>query len=418
MNKRDFLRAAGGASLASVFGERLWAEYAAQPAARLAQDEAFWSQIRARYRITPEYINLENGYYLMQSEPVLEAFIGRVRDVNLSASRYMRTRQAEDKLAVRRRLAEMAGCPAEELIITRNTTESLDTVIAGYDWRAGDEAVMAESDYGAMLDMFQLQARRYGIVNRVVRLPLDPRSDDEIVALYEGAITARTRLLMVCHMINITGQILPVRKICDMAHRHGVPVMVDGAHAFAQLDFRIPDLNCDYYGSSLHKWLGVPIGAGLLYVRRDRIAGLWPLFAESASVPDDDITKLNHTGTHPPHTDLAINDAIDFHNAIGVQRKEARLRRLQRYWTDQVRGVSGISLNTPSDPARAGAIANVRVDRMTPAELARALFDQHRIWTVAIDREPVRGVRVTPHLFTTTQELDALVRALRSLAQG
>jgi selenocysteine lyase/cysteine desulfurase len=193
---------------------------------------------------------------------------------------------------------------------------------------------------------------------------------------------------------------------------------VDGAHAFAQLDFRIPDLGCDYYGSSLHKWLGVPIGAGLLYVRHDRIAPLWPLFAESDSVPDDDITKLNHTGTHPPHTDLAINDAIDFHNSVGVQRKEARLRYLQRYWTDQVRGIPGISLNTPSDPARSGAIANVRVDRMAPEQLAQTLFDQHRIWTVAIDRESVRGVRVTPHLFTTTAELDALVRALRSLARG
>jgi len=407
MNKREFLKTVAGAGA--------WTRYAAMPSAQLAQEEAFWASIRGRFRVTDEYVNLENGYYLMQSEPVLEAYIRHVRDVNLSASRYMRTRAAPDKLAVRRRLAELAGCPAEELIITRNTTESLDTVIGGFPWRAGDEAIFADTDYGAMQDMFRLQARRHGIVNRVLTLPLHPRSDEEIVSLYESAVTDRTRLIMVCHVVNLTGHILPVRSICDMARRRGVQVMVDGAHAFAQLDFRIPDLGGDYYGASLHKWLGAPLGSGLLYVRRDRVAGLWPMFAENASVRDDDIMKLNHTGTHPPHTDLAINDAIDFHAMIGVQRKEARLRYLQRYWTDQVRGVAGITLNTPADPQRSCAIANVRVDRMTPGELARTLFERHRIWTVAINRPPVMGVRVTPHLFTTTQELDSLVAALRSL---
>jgi selenocysteine lyase/cysteine desulfurase len=274
---------------------------------------------------------------------------------------------------------------------------------------------MANQDYGAMLDMFRLQARRRGIVNRVLDLPMDPQSDDEIVQLYESAITAKTRLLMVCHMVNITGQILPVTKICDMAHRHGVQVMVDGAHAFAQLEFAIPDLRCDYYGSSLHKWLGTPLGAGLLYVRRDRIAGLWPIFAD-LGMADDDIRKLNHTGTHPVHTDLAINDALDFHQGIGIQRKEERLRYLQRYWTDQVRGQRGIILNSPSDPRRTGAIANVGVASLAPAALARTLLEQHRIWTVAIDGAGVHGVRITPHLFTSTAELDALVRALRALA--
>jgi selenocysteine lyase/cysteine desulfurase len=415
MNKRDFVRSLGGLSLGVIFGEERWARYAALPPRQLAQDEPFWADIRRQYLITDDYINLENGYFLMQSQPVLEAYIGHVRDINRQASHYMRTRQFDDKLAVRTRLATMAGCSPQELIITRNTTESLDTVIAGFDWRAGDEAVMAAQDYGAMLDMFRLQARRYGIVNRVVSLPMDPQSDDELVQLYENAITAKTRLLMVCHMVNITGQILPVAKISDMAHRHGVQVMVDGAHAFAQLEFAIPDLRCDYYGSSLHKWLGTPLGAGLLYVKRDRIAGLWPIYGDSSAL-DGDIRKLNHTGTHPVYTDLAINDALDFHQGIGIQRKEARLRYLQRYWTDQVRGHSGITLNTPSDPQRCGAIANVGVASLAPAELARALLEQHRIWTVAIDSAGVHGVRVTPHLFTSTTELDALVRALRTLA--
>ena len=178
MHKRDFVRTLGAVSLGLLFGDDLWARYAAQPAHRLAQDEAFWARIRGQYLLTPDYINLENGYYLMQSQPVLEAFIGRVRDVNRQASRYMRTRQFDDKAAVRDRLAAMAGVPPQELIITRNTTESLDVVIGGFPWQAGDEAVMAEQDYGAMLDMFRLQARRHGIVNRVVSLPMDPRSDD------------------------------------------------------------------------------------------------------------------------------------------------------------------------------------------------------------------------------------------------
>ncbi len=415
MHKRDFLRGLAGGSLALLFGDELWARYAVLPPAALARDERFWGTIRRRYRLTDEYINLENGYYSMQAEPVLESFIGHVRAVNREAAHYMRTRMSEDKLAVRIRLAALAGCSPEELIITRNTTESLDTVIAGFDWRAGDEAVMAEQDYGAMRDMFALQARRHGIVPRSVTLPLDPASDDELVALYEAALTPQTRLLMISHLVNITGQILPVAAICDMAHRHGVPVMVDGAHAFAHLDFTIPGLRCDFYGASLHKWLGAPLGAGILYVKRDRIAPLWPIYGD-AGIPDDDIRKLNHTGTHPCHTDLGINAAIDFHEMIGVQRKEARLRYLQRHWTDQVRGHPRISLNTPTDPARSCAIANVGVTGLTPGELSSALLDRYRIYTVAIDGRGVHGARVTPQLFTTTAELDQLVRGLKTLA--
>ncbi|HUK62726.1 MAG TPA: aminotransferase class V-fold PLP-dependent enzyme [Dongiaceae bacterium] len=415
MDKREFLQTLGGASLALIFGPEAWARYAALPPARLAQDEDFWAAIRAKYLLTPDYINLENGYYLMQSQPVLEAFIGRVRDINVRASRYMRTVMPDDNLAARTRLAALGGCPVEELIITRNTTESLDTVIGGFHWNAGDEAVMAQQDYGAMLDMFGLQARRHGIVNRVLSLPMDPRSDDEIVRLYESAITPKTRLLMICHMVNITGQVLPVAAVADMAHRHDVQVMVDGAHTFGQLAFAIPELRADYFASSLHKWLGSPLGSGILWVRRDHIGELWPTFAE-LGIPDTDIRRLNHTGTQPVHTILGINDALDFHESIGIARKEARLRYLQRYWTDKVRGHPRIYLNTPSDPRRTGAIANVGIAGMAPAALGQTLFDRYRIWTVAIDGAGVRGVRVTPHLFTSTGELDAFVAALKELA--
>ncbi|HNC24486.1 MAG TPA: aminotransferase class V-fold PLP-dependent enzyme, partial [Opitutaceae bacterium] len=377
----------------------------------------FWAGVRAQYRLDPDRINFENGYYCIMPEPVLEATAARMRAQNLSGSYYLRTRMEDDRLVVRRRLAEFAGCATEELVVTRNTTESLDTVIAGFDWKAGDEAVMAAQDYGSMLDMFRVQARRHGIVNRVVSLPRHPVDDDEIVRLYEGALGPRTRLLMVSHLVNITGQILPIRKICDMAHSRGVPVMVDGAHTFAHLDFRIPDLGCDYYGASLHKWLGAPLGHGLLYVRRDRIAGLWPLFGET-NYADDDIRKLNHVGTHPVPTELAILDALDFHQHIGAARKEARLRELQERWTRQVRGLKGLTLNTPAQSARACAIANVRVDRLSPGALAKTLLEQHRIWTVAIDSDAadVHGVRVTPNIFTTPEEVDGLAAALRSLA--
>ena len=415
MDKRDFIRTLGSASLGVMFSPGLLARYSAMPYERIAEDEAFWRTIRGKYRLTPDYINLENGYYSMQAEPVLDAFIGHVRSINVQASRYMRTRQPDDKLRVRTRLAKMAGVSPEELIITRNTTESLDTVINGFDWQPGDEAVMAEQDYGAMLDMFKLQARRRGIMNRVVSLPLDPRSDDEIVQLYANAITPRTRLLMVGHMVNITGHILPVRAISDMAHARGVEVMTDGAHAFAQLAFNIPDLGCDYYGASLHKWLGTPLGAGILYVKQDRIAKLWPIYAD-IGMADTDIRKLNHTGTHPVHTDLGIENAVDFHEAIGIERKEARLRYLQQYWTKQVRGVKNIIVNTPSDPKRSCAIANVGVANMKPGDLAKTLMDRYKVFTVAIDGANVHGVRVTPQLFTTPQELDVFVRALKELA--
>jgi selenocysteine lyase/cysteine desulfurase len=415
MNKREFLRTMGGASLGVLLGDRVWAQYAQVPPSALAPDERFWALIRQQYRLTPDYINLENGYFSMQARPVLEAFVGRVREINYEASHYMRTRQFDDKLAARTQLAAMGGCSPEELIITRNTTESLDTVIAGHDWKPGDEAVMAEQDYGAMLDMFKLQAKRHGIVNRIVSLPIDPESDDALVQLYENAITPATRLLMVSHMVNITGQILPVRKIADMAHRRGVAVMVDAAHTFAQIDHRIPDLGCDYYGASLHKWLGTPLGAGLLYVRRERIPSLWPVFAD-ASMSDTDIRKLNHTGTHPVHTDLAIASAIAFHESMGIQRKEARLRYLQQYWTSRVRGSRNIVLNTPAAPFRSCAIANVGIAGLAPSVLATTLLSKYGVWTVAIDTANVHGVRITPHVYTSTTELDTFVRALRALA--
>lgn len=417
MDKRDFLRTVGGAMSAAMFADLLPAGAIATPASsRPAGPVDFWADLRRRYHLPKDRIDLEHGYYVRMADDVLDAFVAHARAVNVDASFYMRTRQVEDKLASRTLLAGLAGCAPDELIVTRNTTESLDTVIAGFPWRAGDEAVMAETDYHAMLSMFRQVARRHGVENKIVSVPLDPKSDDEVVDVYAKAITAKTRLLMVCHIVNVTGHVLPVKKIVDMAHAKGVMVMVDGAHAFAHLDFRIPDLGCDYYGASLHKWLGCPLGAGILYVKKDRIRELWPLFGDHHA--DDSIDKLNHTGTHPAHTDLAIVDAIKLHWEIGAARKEQRLRSLQRYWTDKVRGSDRIVLNTPSDAARTCAIANVGVAGVKPEELANVLLEKYRIFTVAIDGAGVHGVRVTPQVYTTTEELDALVAALREIAAG
>ncbi len=419
MDKRQFLKTSsliGIGSLLSLPGLASLIESVSHiPSKELAKDEDFWEAIRKNYKLKPDYINLENGYYCIQPQEVLEAYINHIRDINMQGAYYMRTVQFENKNKMVAKLAELAGCEKDELIITRNTTESLDMIIAGMNWKEGDEAIMADQDYGAMLDMFSQVSKRYGVINKVVSIPNHPKSDEEIIELYAKAITKNTKLLMVCHMINITGQILPVRKICDMAHSKGVLVMVDGAHAFAHFQFKLSDLNCDFYGCSLHKWLSVPIGAGFLYAKRENISKIWPLLAE-AGRPENDILKLNHTGTIPVHTDLAIANAIDFYNKIGGQKKEDRLRYLQNYWTNKVRNIPNIVLNTPDDLKRSCAIANVGIKNMSPAIMAETLLKKYKIYTVAIDGKGVHGCRITPNVYTSTQELDEFVIALKEMA--
>jgi len=413
VSKRSFLKTlALSAGMPLMSNGKEWMEWMANQ----TQSNDFWLQIRNDYELKSDYINLENGYYSMMAKPVMEAYLNDIRYINREHSYYMRTVQFENKYHTRNRLAQLLGCSNEELIITRNTTESLDTVINGIDWKPGDEAIAAWQDYGSMLDMFRQQERRYGIKLNMVSVPNHPQNDEEIISLYEKAITPKTKLIMICHIINITGQILPVKKICDMAHAHGVEVMVDGAHAVAHIHLNLKEMGCDYYGSSLHKWLGAPLGAGILYVNKDNIEKLWPLFGELAFATND-IRKLNHTGTIPVATDLAINHAIDYHLKIGIERKEARLKFLKNYWTEKVMNKKNVVLNTPSAPERTGAIANVGVKNLPPSQLAKTLLNKYKIWTVAIENEKagVQGVRITPHLYTTTQELDKLVEAIVEL---
>ena len=419
MNKRDFLKKASlmGITASSFISqiEKLVSSVEHLSPLQLASDEDFWATIRADYKLKPDYINLENGYYCFLPQQTLNHLIDHLKEVNYQGSYYMRTVQWENKKRSAEKLAAIVNCSADELVITRNTTESLDTIIGGFPWQAGDEAIMARQDYGAMINMFRQVERRHGIKRVVIDVPMHPQSDEEVVAAYEAAITQNTKLLMVCHLVNITGHILPIRKICDMAHAKGVEVMVDGAHAFAQIEVDMKALDCDYYGTSLHKWMSVPLGAGFLYVKKSKIAQIWPLFAEEDLKPDD-IRRLNHTGTHPVHTDLAIANAIDYHNAIGLERKSARLRFLQNYWTDQVRDLDHIVLNTPKDRQRSCAIANVGIKGMKPAELSKTLLEKYKIWTVAIDGAGVHGCRITPNVYTTLQELDVFVAALKDMA--
>ena len=419
MNKREFLKnvslaAVGLPFIRTSFSTSLNTLKHLSPN-QIATEENFWLQVRKDYSLKPDYINLESGYYNIIPNPTLNHMIDHARMVNYEGSYYMRTVQWDQKNAMAAKLAKVVGTSAKNLIITRNTTESLDMVIKGMNWKKGDEAVYAKQDYGAMKMMFEQVSRRYGTKNIIVSVPNHPTSDEEIVRIYQNAITSRTKLLMVCHMVNITGQILPIKKICQMAHKKGVQVMVDGAHCVGHFQFKIDDLECDYYGSSLHKWLAVPLGTGMLYVRDKHIDNLWPVFAEHHREPGD-IARLNHVGTHPVYHDLSIENAIEYYAMLGAERKEARLRYLQEYWSTSVRTHPNILVNTPKESFRACGIANVGLKNLKPHELAKQLMDRYQIFTVAIDYANVQGCRISPNVFTTTQELDVFVKALQELA--
>jgi selenocysteine lyase/cysteine desulfurase len=419
MNKRSFFKKAAitgiGASLGMDALAALFETKIDVSAEVLASDEQFWKKIRKHYLLKPDYINLENGYYNFIPQPLLEKFIGHVREVNYQGAYYMRNNAVENKKRVTAKLAALVGCEADQVAITRNTTESLDIVIAGKHWEKGDETIMAEQDYGSIIEMLKHVGDRYGVVNKMVSVPNHPKSDEEIVTLYENAITSKTKLILVSHMINVTGQILPIRKICDMAHAKGVEVCVDGAHAVAHFKFNIPDLNCDYYGASLHKWLSTPLGAGLLFVKKEKMPSIHPLIVGWEKDPYK-MLRISHTGTHPSHTDLTIEDSIDYYNMIGAERKESRLRFIQEYWTSKVRTVPRIIINTPVESHRACGIANVGIEGIRPGDLAKRLLDEHRVYTVAIDGANVHGCRITPNVYTTTEELDQFVVALKKLA--
>lgn len=379
---------------------------------RAADDESFWELVRQSYRQSPEFANLESGYYSPAAEPVLDAVCADARRINRTPSFFMRRQQDEEKEAVRRQLAAFAGVADDEVVITRNTTESLNTVIHGIELERGDAVLYCDREYPSMQQALEQRSQRFGTLLQKIELPYLPGDTEAIVAAYAAAITPATRVILISHVVYLTGQILPVRAVSDMAHARGIDVICDAAHSFAHLDFKIPDLDCDYLGSSLHKWLGAPLGNGLLYVRRSKIPSVWPLLGDTA-LPREDIRKLAHIGTHPVHDQLGISHAIRFHEAIGSARKEARLRRLKDYWVEQIQDDPRLHLMTPLGE-RSCAIANVTVDGVRPHRVAERLYDEHRVFTVAVPQ----GVRISPNLHARFADLDRLAVGLRAIADS
>ena len=416
MKKREFIKKMGLVGLSPLMlKNKSDSPYQKKlPPLPIKEDE-IWDLVRSQYELHPDFINLESGYYNIIPKPTMEKHLKHIKRVNLEGSYYMRNNRFEDKASITAELAIQFGCDAKGLVITRNTTESLDLVIGGYPWEKGDHAIHAVQDYGAMQDMFSQIEKRHSVEVSKVSVPNHPKNDEEIVSLYENQINPKTKMLMVSHMINITGQILPIKKICDMAHRYGVEVLVDGAHCIGHFNFKIDDLNCDYYGSSLHKWLATPLGAGLLFVDPKHTSKIWPLLADYNKNLND-IDRLNHIGTHPVHIDLAISDAIDYIEWMGLKRKEDRLRFIQSYWTKKLRHHPNVVINTPEDQTRCCGIANIGLKNMSSKDLADKLLKDFKVFTVAINYANVNGCRISPNVFTTTNELNHFVDAIKSLS--
>ena len=383
--------------------------------AEAAQDEAFWAQVRAAYTASTNLINLNNGGVSPQPRAVQEKVASYHRFANEAPGYYMWRVMGRLRDGVRRQLAALAGCEPEEVALLRNATEALETVIFGLDLAPGDELITTDQDYPAILDALALRARRHGIVVRQVSLPVPCEDPEEIVRRFAAAITPRSRALLFCHVVNMSGQILPVADLCALARTHGLLSIVDGAHALAQLDFRLDALGCDFYGASLHKWLSAPFGTGMLYVRRDRIAGLWPLYGYPEG-EHEAITKFEHLGTRSLPLEVAVSDALDFHQQIGTARKGARLQYLKRYWVAQVQDVPGFRLLSSLDPAYGAGLTTFALDGWTPAALSSALTNRFHLYVTAFDHPDLAGVRITPHVYTRLEDLDYLAEVIRQLA--
>jgi len=384
--------------------------------ARLARDESFWFEIQQAFTVDRTLINLNNGG-VSPSPAVVQEAMKRHLDYSNTAPTYSMWRILEpQREGVRQRLARVFGCDGEEIAVTRNASESLQICQLGFDLKPGDEVLTTDQDYPRMITTFQQRERREGIV--LVRFPIPVPAEDprQIVKLFEERITPRTRLILVSHMINLTGQILPVKEVVAMARGKGIPVIVDGAHAFAHFDFTHADLDCDYYASSLHKWLFAPHGTGLLYVRREKIAGLWPMMPAPQELSGD-IRKFEEIGTHPAANFLGIGDAVTFHEGIGPAVKQERLILLRDYWSRRLLENDRVRLHTSLKPGRACGIATVQVEGIPTLALSDWLWTKHRIITTAIVHSQFEGLRISPSVYTTLPELDrfcdSMERAIR-----
>jgi isopenicillin-N epimerase len=425
--RRDFLSLAGkGLGLASLSSATVASflrtlEAATKTVAHLspeaaAMDEDYWAVIQNSFSVTRGIINLNNGGVSPSPRIVTEAMV-RYTWEQEDATAYTMWQILEPQCeTIRTGLAELFGCDREEIAITRNTSESLEILLTGMDLKSGDEILTTTQDYPRMLTTLRQREKREGLKLKLIQIPIPPKNLEEITAAFEKGVSDRTRLILISHQINITGQITPVKAVCELARAKGIETIVDGAHSFAQFDFKQKDIGCDYFGTSLHKWLYAPKGTGMLYVKRDKIKKLWPLMAADAKQAAD-IRKFEEIGTHPAAPKLAIGEALLFHNGIGAKRKEARLRYLSHYWMNRLKDVPKIHFNTSFDPNQMCAIANVRIEGTDPNAVVKYLFDKHHIFTTPIVHEEFQGIRITPNVYTTFKELDRFCDQMELIAR-
>jgi len=424
--RREFL---SGLAIASLSAQPIFRESAIKSLFRantiagdrsplaVADDESYWAEIQRAFDADRTMINLNNGGCSPTPSHVLEAMIRDLRFSNELPVEHM-WRVLEPRIeSVRRDLASEFGCDTEEMAITRNASEANEIMIMGLDLKRGDEVVVTNQNYPRMLTAWDQRARREGIVVKQVSFKVPPPSDDYLVDQFKSAVTPKTRVMEVTHITNLTGQIMPVRKLIDFARPRGIEVFVDGAHAFAHFPFKRDDLDCDYYGTSLHKWLLAPVGTGFLYVRKAKQKNLWPLMAADAK-QDTDIRKYEEIGTHPAANHNAISAALAFHRGIGSERKAARLRYLRDRWAKRVVAESPrIRVLTPLDDRQSGAIALFQVDGIDNVKLGQWLFNQHRIVNTPIVHAEFKGIRITPNVYTTIDEIDLFADKVLEVAK-
>ncbi|HEX6191259.1 MAG TPA: aminotransferase class V-fold PLP-dependent enzyme [Chitinophagaceae bacterium] len=426
-NRRGFLGKAGALTATAFFStlmEPAWSRNLKAairdaenvPADDIASEEDFWYYIQQSFTSSPGLINLNNGGVSPAPRSVQEA-MKRYYDLsNEAPSYYMWRILDQGREPLRKNLAKLAGCSPEEIAINRNASEGLETIIFGLQLKAGDEVVAARQDYPNMINAYKQRELRDGIKVTWINLDLPSEDEDYLVSQYVNAFTSKTRVVHITHIINWNGQILPVKKIAAEAHKRGIEVVVDGAHSFAQFNFTIPQLDCDYFAASLHKWLYAPIGSGMLYVKRDKIKKLYPLFAGDDPLKDD-IRKFENLGTRPFFIEQAIGKALEFHEMIGSERKEKRLHYLKNYWMEKVKDIPRLHLNTSLKPQWGCAIGNIGIEGKKPGELDSFLMEKYKVHTVAISWENINGIRVTPNVYTTIRNLDVLIEGITAFTR-
>lgn len=383
----------------------------------LASDDEFWYYVQQSYTISSNFINLNNGGVSPAPKVVADA-MKRYYDISNEAPSYFMWRVIDQgREPLRKNLAQLAGCDKEEIALHRNASEALETIIFGIDLKPGDEVVLSKQDYPNMIGAWKQREKREGIKLVWINLELPSEDENYLVKQFTDAFTSKTKLVQITHMINWIGQKLPVKKIADAAKKKNIEVLVDGAHTFAQFEFLISDLNCDYFGTSLHKWLGAPIGTGLLYVRKEKIKNIWPLFG-AGEKEEDNIRKFEHLGTRPFYIEQATDKAIDFFDMIGAKRKEERLLYLKNYWMERVQNIPKVKLHTSFKKEFGCAIGSVSVEGKSPAELDSFLWEKYKIHAVGINWENIHGLRVTPNVYTTTKNLDRLVEGIENFAKS